>query len=192
MNLEALKYYAKKDCRFDYSKFYDFIASYKNFKTFVEIGVLKGRAISYLAAKLKNRTGIKLYAVDVFETIHTLSHDHLKGYQSQKGYLYEMYNYNLQEAGVRSLIEDKIGLSWEVAKDFRDDYFDFIFIDADHTYEGVRKDIEAWYPKLKKGGIISGHDYHSSWPGTIKAVDEFFDKKIKRMCRSVWYVKYDF
>ena len=37
---------------------------------------------------------------------------------------------------------------------------DLVFIDAQHCYEGVKKDIENWLPKVKKGGIISGHDYN--------------------------------
>jgi FkbM family methyltransferase len=42
---------------------------------------------------------------------------------------------------------------------FPDEYFDFIYIDADHSYEGVTKDIVAWWPKIKKGGLFCGDDY---------------------------------
>lgn len=63
---------------------------------------------------------------------------------------------------------------------FEDDYFDFIYIDADHTYEAVKSDLESWYPKLKKGGIMSGHDYvevTTSVPfGVVQAVNEFLKK----------------
>ncbi len=45
------------------------------------------------------------------------------------------------------------------ANHFRDEFFDFVYLDADHSYEGVVNDIEAWYPKLKKGGVLAGHDY---------------------------------
>jgi len=48
----------------------------------------------------------------------------------------------------------------------------FIWLDANHAEEAVGNDLEAWLPKLKKGGIMSGHDYNSFY-GVKKAVDEF-------------------
>jgi predicted O-methyltransferase YrrM len=53
---------------------------------------------------------------------------------------------------------------------------DFVFIDADHSYEGCKADIEAWFPKVKPGGLLSGHDYDNpDFPefGVKRAVDEF-------------------
>lgn len=46
---------------------------------------------------------------------------------------------------------------------FEDKSLDLVYIDGDHTYEGVKKDIVNWLPKVKIGGYISGHDY---WQGT--------------------------
>ena len=54
-----------------------------------------------------------------------------------------------------------------------DAYLDFIYIDGDHSYNGVKIDIELAKKKVKKGGFICGHDYTSQFPGVIKAVDEF-------------------
>lgn len=51
---------------------------------------------------------------------------------------------------------------------------DFLFIDGDHSYEGVISDIRGWLPRMREGGIILGHDY--SLPGVANAVDEIFDK----------------
>lgn len=42
---------------------------------------------------------------------------------------------------------------------FEDGYFDYIYVDARHDYKGVKEDIELWWPKLKVGGIMAGHDY---------------------------------
>lgn len=56
---------------------------------------------------------------------------------------------------------------------FEDESIDMVYIDALHTYEAVRQDLLNWYPKVKKGGIISGHDYQESFPGVMKAVNEF-------------------
>ena len=49
--------------------------------------------------------------------------------------------------------------SQEAAKLYPDGYFDYIYLDADHTREGITADIESWWPKLKPGGIFAGHDY---------------------------------
>lgn len=69
------------------------------------------------------------------------------------------------------------------AKLFSDEYFDFIYLDADHTYQSVLEDLNSWWPKIKKGGILSGHDYidgdltiklgHSVRFGVVDAVNEF-------------------
>ena len=42
---------------------------------------------------------------------------------------------------------------------FQDNFFDFIYVDANHKYKSVISDLIVWYPKLKRGGIMSGHDY---------------------------------
>jgi hypothetical protein len=72
------------------------------------------------------------------------------------------------------------GRSVDEAKTFVDQSLDFAFLDADHTYEGVKADIEAWLPKVKPGGWLCGHDYGkdttpgegSCW-GVDVAVNEF-------------------
>lgn len=66
--------------------------------------------------------------------------------------------------------------SLEAAAYVADGSLDFAFIDADHSYEGCRDDIHAWWPKVKNGGILCGHDYdHPDFPGwgVKQAVDEF-------------------
>lgn len=66
---------------------------------------------------------------------------------------------------------------------FPDNFFDFVYIDADHSRTGCYKDLISWYPKVKRGGIISGHDYiskektimygHTVEFGVIEAVSDF-------------------
>lgn len=71
------------------------------------------------------------------------------------------------------------GYSLEVVKIFPDHYFDWIYIDSNHTYKAVKKDLEAWFPKIRSNGIIAGHDYTCKpyFPmGVIQAVDEFIEK----------------
>jgi hypothetical protein len=74
--------------------------------------------------------------------------------------------------------------SEHASKTFDDESLDFVFLDGDHTYEGVKLDLRCWYNKVKKGGIFSGHDYMdyimdcgggiTSHFGVKSAVDEFF------------------
>ncbi len=68
--------------------------------------------------------------------------------------------------------------------------FDFVFIDAEHTYEGVRDDIAAWAPKIVAGGLLSGHDYCAKFPGVKQAVDEFAQgREIVRGKNDVWMIR---
>jgi predicted O-methyltransferase YrrM len=65
--------------------------------------------------------------------------------------------------------------STEAAKDFKAGSLGFVYIDADHTHKAVKEDIAAWLPKIKRGGMIGGHDYcFASYPGVIDAVLERF------------------
>lgn len=71
---------------------------------------------------------------------------------------------------------------------------DFIYLDADHSYESVKADIEAWLPHVKVGGVIAGHDFHRAFPGLRKAVEERFGTAAKvahdgETLSSVWHVK---
>jgi len=75
----------------------------------------------------------------------------------------------------------------EASKDFADESVDFVFVDADHTYEGCKRDIQAWWPKVKKGGLMAGHDYNVKWPGVVIAVDELFPRTSK-FSDSVWAI----
>lgn len=93
------------------------------------------------------------------------------------------------------------------ADEFEDNSFDFIYLDADHSYEAVKRDLHAWYPKLISGGIFAGHDYlmDKNWQGeygifgefgVTKAVQEFAKEKNLRInntmefvCKSWWTIK---
>jgi hypothetical protein len=88
---------------------------------------------------------------------------------------------------VKNRFEDKKnvkiikGDSRKIYSLFEDQYFDWVYIDGDHSYEGVYADLKNWTPKVKVGGVISGHDFNPdpSWSvtsnfGVNKAIDEFF------------------
>jgi len=60
--------------------------------------------------------------------------------------------------------------------DVADGSLDFAFIDANHSYEGASADAAAWFPKVKPGGWLCGHDYGNPRWGVQRAVDEFAAK----------------
>ena len=53
------------------------------------------------------------------------------------------------------------------------DDLDFVFIDANHTYESVMQDLMSWVPKIRSGGLVAGHDWSRRFPGVVKAVRKF-------------------
>ena len=65
------------------------------------------------------------------------------------------------------------GDSVEMAEYIPENSLSMVYLDADHSYEGVKRDIEAFYPKVISGGIITGHDYLNLEYGVNKAINEF-------------------
>lgn len=75
------------------------------------------------------------------------------------------------------------------AKQVADASLDFVFIDADHNYESVKQDIEAWQPKVKPGGLLMGHDFSPKYPGVGDAVTAAFPVFAVDPFSWVWWVK---
>ena len=76
------------------------------------------------------------------------------------------------QKGIVEVLRDESRIALETIPD---ESLDFIYIDGDHTYEGVKADLELSLRKIKAGGIITGDDYGpgSWWEGGVKrAVDE--------------------
>lgn len=106
-----------------------------------------------------------VYSIDVFAPYKE------KGTMWEVGNLGEFHQ-NLAEFRVEA--ELRIGNSYEELAKFPDDFFDVIFIDACHDYDFVSKDIAVSKRKIKKGGVICGHDYTEEYPGVVQAVGEAF------------------
>ena len=73
-------------------------------------------------------------------------------------------------------------LSEKAASFFPDNFFDFIYLDADHSEKFVYAELHRWWPKLKKNGLIAGHDYLNLQDeindfGVKTAVDNFFGER---------------
>jgi hypothetical protein len=79
----------------------------------------------------------------------------------------------LRPFGLRSVVMRMRSL--DAVEVFQDGALDFVYLDGIHRVPGVDLDIAAWYPKIRKGGILSGHDYEP-WnpsPHVRTAVDAF-------------------
>lgn len=121
----------------------------------VEIGVFKGEFSKHL---LENWPG-KLFLVDPWRGV--------EDYIDSSNHTNHPTAY-LETMNSISGFEDRAimirGLSDQAVELFEDESLDFIFIDGNHAYDYVKEDMELWFPKLKKGGLFSGHDYlKMSW-----------------------------
>jgi predicted O-methyltransferase YrrM len=157
-------FYKSIDGYFTFPYFYKWVAEQMASRTFphlVEVGVYTGQSAAFLGVELVNRgVDARLDLVDLFVDggSAAIVLDRLKPVSSVIG-------------------RASAGYSWEVAKLYDDASLDFCFIDANHSYECVARDIDAWKPKVKRGGILAGHDY-IDWPGfgVMRAVSERFSR----------------
>lgn len=74
----------------------------------------------------------------------------------------------------------------EAHKHIPDGSLDFCFIDGNHAYEFVKEDIQLYLPKVKKGGLLGGHDYGHVKGGVEKAVNELFDDFFEGSNKTWW------
>lgn len=80
--------------------------------------------------------------------------------------------------------------SHEALNFFENNYFDWIYIDANHDYDFVKFDIYNWSNKIKNDGLICGHDYCWKSNGVVKAVDEFINDKNWQLIYHTVYDKF--
>lgn len=76
---------------------------------------------------------------------------------------------------IETVVKHK-GWSNNMVYAFEDNSIDVLYIDGGHSYESLKEDITLWLPKIKKDGIIAGHDWNVGWPGVTKAVRELLGK----------------
>lgn len=165
------------------------IINKNNYKTFVEVGVAFG---GHLEEILQNTKLEKAYAIDSYKLSSTTTDSFMKEDGSsfeQKDYdeLYEFTKNRLSKFTERiSFIREE---SINAVNSFKDNSIDIIFIDAEHSYNGVKNDIKNWLPKIKKGGILAGHDYnHPNFPGVKNAVVELLGNSINVERGYVWWI----
>lgn len=134
---------------------------------FVEVGAWKGRSTSFMAVEIANSN--KQIKFDVVDTwAGSLEHQNDNLVKTD-----ELYNTFLNNTlPVKEYFTPKRMTSLEAASTYDDCSLDFVMLDASHEYADVKDDIIAWLPKIKSGGILSGDDYHHTWPGVVQAVTE--------------------
>jgi predicted O-methyltransferase YrrM len=152
---------------------------------FVELGCYKGKSTSFIGVEIhKRKRDINFFAIDSFQgATNSTDANEVKAYEGISE-IEESYNYNVSLIGNK--IKTIVSLSHEASQYFDDGSVDCIFIDAGHSYEAVKADIDCWLPKMKPNGIISGHDY-MAWIGVNKAVQEKFGAphKVENDC---WFI----
>jgi FkbM family methyltransferase len=140
--------------------------------TVVEIGSFMGLSAIVMGQALM-RTGneaARIHCVDPWDSSY-LSKFGMGGEKT----LREIFESNIERAGVDAMVLPIQKRSVNAAVAFEENSIDLLFIDGDHAYESCFADLCAWFPKVKPGGIILGHDCRSG-SGVMQAVDQFVEK----------------
>jgi cephalosporin hydroxylase len=177
---------------FSYADFYKTMVSlFPDGSHFVEVGSWKGRSAVCMMVEIIN-SGKKIHFECVDEWKYVPTTEQPVSSQEEFDRVYEEFLHNI------SSVRDLVGTVGIIRLDsamasalYENESVDFVFLDAAHHYENVLSDIESWLPKIKKGGIIAGHDYFTiCHPGVKKAVDEMFEDRVKFIPKqNVWFLK---
>lgn len=114
-----------------------------------EVGVWQG----HLTAKILKHKPSKLCLIDPWKSQDVIG----RCYSIKQEKMDKIYENVLNEFGKFSNVEIYREFSTNVS--FSKQYFDWVYIDADHSYDAVKKDLEFYYPLMKKGGFLCGDDY---------------------------------
>jgi len=139
------------------------------FKKGVEVGVYKARFTTCLAKRMPNCQIIGIDAWTVY-----------KGYKDYENNDLESMAQKEAERRTKGFTNVKLIKDWsmDAVKQFEDESIDFVFIDANHDFECVVADIAAWSKKVRRGGIVCGHDYFKNKRhnfGVVEAVNGWCD-----------------
>jgi predicted O-methyltransferase YrrM len=171
---------------------WDFLATMMiemKYRTFVEVGCKEGRTTGFI---LKNVPDSRVIAIDPWMK-QEASDDPLKETYEEWDFskIEKEFWDNVGEHKARCTMARATS---EFAADNWSRYcleptVDLVFIDALHDYENVMKDISLWWPRVRSGGILAGHDFNHKWPGVERAVaDHFSLVDVAVGFDSVWFV----
>lgn len=152
----------------------------------VELGVAYA---GHAEALLENTSIQKLYGVDPY--LHFPGYDDPMNIpQNEFDVLFQFVTQRMSQYGNRYT---HMRMTSAEASTQIGHKIDFIYIDADHSYQGVQNDLQKWFHKIRIGGIVGGHDYgHVNFPGVKQAIDEFFSRfnwAIHEEGEGVWWVE---
>ena len=135
-----------------------------------EIGVFKGA----FSKKINEYISFDMFhLIDIWDINFPYDGGETPRKLKTDGYMTHIYEEVVKEFGGKEKYNIVKQPSNVAVNNFADKYLDFIYIDGNH--QTCDEDLRLWYPKLKPGGIIAGHDYY----GKVKTdVDEFFSKKV--------------
>jgi hypothetical protein len=137
-----------------------------NYNLGAELGTYQGSFAKHI---LDSWNG-KLICIDLFDRKDNTNLFQEKGFFKlhiqDKSTLIPLFNNNIYPHKDRILTVQSNTSS--AAKFFPDNHFDFIYIDADHSYESVLSEMINWYPKLKSKGLFSGHDFLPNFDYSLK------------------------
>lgn len=123
-----------------------------NCERIVELGVHKGHNFHKMIAYPPKLA----VAVDAWVDDGVLSRNDTALTQAQLDFYHKRFEAEMAD---KPFVKICRGYTFDVVKEFPDDYFDLIYIDADHTYEGCLRDLRDWWPKMKSGAAFTGDDY---------------------------------
>jgi hypothetical protein len=162
---------------FDFGDIYSYaVDNFTDDSHFVEVGSWKGRSASFMAVEIINSgKNIKFDCIDTWDGSieHTAEDsDWVTKFKKDKDFLYSSFLKNTQP--VSDVINPIRKRSHDAVMSYKNRSLDFIFLDGSHAYKDILLDLQLFYPKLKRGGIIGGHDY-ANFRDVKLAVHEFFN-----------------
>ncbi len=134
----------------------------------VEVGAWQGQSAAFMGVEIANSgKAIRFDAVDTWQGSDEPQHQNDP--DVQHGRLYDVFLANT--APVRQYVRPIRSTSVDAAEQYGDASLDVVFLDGDHTTEAVLADLQAWWPKVKPGGWLLGHD--RDWATVARAVRAF-------------------
>lgn len=119
-------------------------------RAIVELGSYTGKSAACLAVGSAEGNSVKVYAVDLWTTG--------VGKREYLPNVLAKFTARIEQYDAKGLVVPVMGDTSEVAATFPHS-IGLLFIDASHTYEGVKRDFETWSPKVDADGVIAMHDY---------------------------------
>jgi len=166
---------------FDWEQTYRDIINSQSGGILVEVGTYLGRSLCCLG-KLAKESGkpFKVVGVDhcVGSGIENGKDNHIEAIREGGGNFAGQLVQNIIDCGLQDVISVIVSDSSTAASFFPDNILSMVFLDAQHTYLSLKKDIECWLPKVRIGGVIGGDDMGTPecqtriWPDVKRAVDE--------------------